>query len=99
MIEDEIEHETVNIITSSKPFEFSRANCGYVVALNFSSSSESVKFFTIVYQVTLIIFSFSECLELFPDFNHIYVGSNDVIPLAVFDVHPLRKIISLFVLL
>ena len=40
MIEDIIEHETLNasVVISSKPSEFSHANCGYVVALNFFSS-------------------------------------------------------------
>ena len=42
--------------------------------------------------------SFINCLELFPDFSHISVSPNDVIPLAVSDVHPLRKPIYLFVL-
>jgi len=53
MIEDGIEHETVDtsIITSSKPSEFSRADCGYVITPNFSSCSESVKLFTMIHQV------------------------------------------------
>jgi len=44
MIEDRIECVTVDtsIVTSNKPSEFSRADCGHVVVLNFSSSSESV---------------------------------------------------------
>ena len=47
MIEDEIENVTVDtsVITFSKPSKFSRADCGYVVAPNFSSSRESVEFF------------------------------------------------------
>jgi len=100
MIKDEIEHETVDnsIITSSKPYEFSCANCTYVVAPYFFPSSTIVKFFTMVHQVTLSVSSFSECLELFSDFSHICVGPNDVIPLAVFDVRPSRKLIYHFVL-
>ena len=37
MIEDEIEHETVDtsVVTCSNPLEFSRAGCGYVIASNF----------------------------------------------------------------
>ena len=55
MIEDGIEHEKIDIsvVTFSKSSEFSHADYGYVVASNFFSSSELVKFFTIVYQVTL----------------------------------------------
>jgi len=46
MIEDGIEHETVDtsVVTSNKSSEFSCAHCGYVVAPNFFFSSESVKF-------------------------------------------------------
>jgi len=55
MIEDRIEHKTVDIsvVTSSKPFEFSRADCGYVIAPYFSSSTKSVKCFIMIRQVTL----------------------------------------------
>ena len=44
MIEDGIEHETVDtsIVTSSGSSEFSRADYGYVVAFNYFSSSESI---------------------------------------------------------
>ena len=58
MIEDEIECETINtsIFTSSKPSDFFRADCSYVVAFNFFSSSELVKFFTMLHQVTPSIF-------------------------------------------
>ena len=51
MIENGIEHEMINtsVVTSSKLSEFSHAECGYEVAPNFSSSNESVKFFTIVH--------------------------------------------------
>ena len=100
MIENEIEHMTVDtsVVTSSKPFEFSRADCIYVIALYFSFSSESVRFFTMIHQVTLSASSFSECLELFPDFFHIFVGPNDAIPLAVFDIGLPEKTIYLFVL-
>ena len=66
--------------------------------LTFFSSSESVKFFIIVHRVTSNVSSFSERMELFPDFHHIFVGPSDVIPLAVSDVHPLRKLIYLFIL-
>ena len=61
MIEDGIEHKTVytSIITSSKPFKFSHADCDYLVA------PESLKFFIMVHQVTPIVSSFSECLKLF----------------------------------
>jgi len=91
MIEVEIEHVTVDtsIVTSSKPSEFSGADCGYVITLNFFSFSESVKFFIMVPQVTRIVSSFSEYLELFLDFDHISIGPNDVILLAVSDVRPL----------
>jgi len=52
MIENGIEHETLNtcVVTSSKPYEFSRPDRGYMIALNFPCSSESVKFFTMVDQ-------------------------------------------------
>ena len=51
MIEDKIEHETVDsrIITFNKPSEFSCTDCDYVVASNFSSYIESVKFFIMVH--------------------------------------------------
>ena len=93
MIEDEIENETVDtsVVTSSKPYEFSRADCGYMVPSNFSSSSELVKFFSTVHEVTPSVFPYSECLELFSDFDHIIVGYSDVVPLAISDVYPLRK--------
>ena len=93
MIEDEIEHETVDtsIITSSKPSEFSHADCGYAVAPYFSFSSESMIFFTIVHQVISSISSFSECLELFSDVGHIFIDSSDIISLVVSDVRPSRK--------
>ena len=59
MIEDGIEHEIVDtsVITSSKPSEFFRADSGYVIAPYFFSSIESVKFFTMVHQVTPSVFS------------------------------------------
>jgi len=100
MIEDRIEHETVDAsaVTSSKPSEFSHADYCYVVALTFFSSSESLKFFIIVHQVTPNISSFSECLELFPNFDHIFVGPSDVILLAISDLHSPKKLIYLFVL-
>ena len=66
-----------------------------MVAPQFSSSSESVKFFTMVHHVTPSVSSFSECLELFSDFGHIFVGLNDVIPLAVSAIRPSRKPIYL----
>ena len=54
MIENGIEHETIDtsVITSNKSSEFSRADCGYMIALNFSIFSESAKLFTMVHQVT-----------------------------------------------
>ena len=55
----------------------------FVVASNFSSFNESVKFFTTVHQVTPSVSSFSECMELFSDFGHISVDPSDVIPLAI----------------
>jgi len=53
-----------------------------------------VKLFTIIDQVTPSVYSFSECLELFLDFRHIFISFSDVILLAVTDVRP-RKPISL----
>ena len=50
-----------------------------------------MKFFTIVHQVIPSVSSFSECLELFSDFGHIFVGSSDIIPLVVSNVRPPRK--------
>jgi len=44
---------------SSKLSEFSRADCGYIVALNFFCSSALVKFFTIAHQVTPNVSSFN----------------------------------------
>jgi len=69
MIEDIIEHEIVDtsVVTSSKPSEFSCADCG-MVAPYFSSSSKSVKFFTMLHQVTPNVFSFSERLSYFVTF-------------------------------
>jgi len=100
MIKDGTEHERVDtsIVTSSKPPEFSRAGCGYVIASNFFTSSESVKVFTMDHQVTPSVSSFSEYLELFLDFSHLSVSLSDVIPLAISDVRPPRKLIYLFVL-
>ena len=37
-------------------------------------------------------------MKLFPDFGYISVSPSDVIPLAVYDVRPPRKLIYLFVL-
>ena len=51
-----------------------------------------------IHQVTLNVSSFNECLEFFYEFRHIFVGPNDVILLAVFDVRPPRKLIYLFFL-
>ena len=100
MIEDEIECETINtsIVTFSKPSDFFRADCSYVVTSNFFFSSELVKFFIMVQQVTPSVSSFSECLELFFDFGHISVSPSDVIPIATSYVRPPRKCIYLFVL-
>ena len=42
-----------------------------------------MKFFTAVPQVTPIVSSFNEYLELFSDFDHISVGPSDVISLVV----------------
>ena len=47
-----------------------------------------------VHQVTPNISSFSVCLGLFFNCCHIFVGPSDVIPLAIFDVCHLRKLIS-----
>jgi len=69
-----------------------------VVILSVSSFSESLELFTMIHQVTLNVSSFNECLEFFYVFRHISVGLNDVIPLAVFDVRPPRKLIYLFFL-
>ena len=46
LIEDEIDHETVDsrIVTSSEPFEFSRADYVFMVVPTESTSSESSKF-------------------------------------------------------
>ena len=46
IIEDRIDHETADtsVVTFCKSYEFSCADCDYVVALYFFSSSESVKF-------------------------------------------------------
>jgi len=57
-----------------------------VVAPNFFFSSDLVKFFIMVHQVTNVS-SFIECLELFLNFGHIFVGPSDVIPLAISDIH------------
>jgi len=69
-----------------------------VVAPNFSSSSESMKFFSIVHQVTPSVSSFSNYLELLSDFGHISISSSDVIPLTVSDIRPPREFVYLFVL-
>ena len=100
MIKDKIEHETIDTITiiSIKSSEFSCVDCVNVVAPSFSSFSESVKLFTMIPRVSPIISSFSDSLELFSGFGHISVGPSDVIPLVVSDVHPLRKLIYLFVI-
>jgi len=68
-----------------------------MVTLYFFSSSESVKFFT-THQVTSNVSSFTKYLELFSDFHYISVGLSDVIPLAISDVRPRRKLVYLFVL-
>ena len=99
MIENGIEHKMVDtsVITSDKSFEFFRTDCCYVIGPNFSSS-ESVKFFTMIHQVTPNVSSYGKCLELFSDFGNIFVGPNDVIPLTASDVRPPRKHMYLFVL-
>jgi len=56
---------------------------------------ESLEFFPIVYQVNSSVSSFSDCLEFFSEFCQTSVGPSNVIPLEVFDVHPLRKLIYL----
>ena len=48
--------------------------------------------------ITTSVSSFSVCLEFFSEFLHISVSPSDVIPLGVFDVRPLRKLIYLFFL-
>ena len=50
LIEDEIDHETVDsrIVTSSGPFEFSRADYVFMVVPIESTSSESSKFLGII---------------------------------------------------
>ena len=63
-----------------------------MVALNFSYFSESVKFFTVVHQITPIVSFFSEYLELFSDIGHMSVGLSDVITLAVFDIRPRKTV-------
>jgi len=65
------------------PSEFPHTYFGNVVASYLFFSSESVKFFTMVSQITSSVSSFSDCLELFSDFGHISDGFSDVIPLAV----------------
>ena len=88
MIENKIEHETIDtsIVTSVSQL----SSLVYIVvmlfALYFSSSTESVKFFTMIHQITLCVSSFNECLELFLDFGHVFVGLSDVKLLAVSDV-------------
>ena len=57
-----------------------------MVTLNFFSSSESMKFFTMIYQVTPSVSFFSECLKLFLDFGHTSIGLSDVAPLVISDV-------------
>jgi len=97
-----IEHEIVNasVVTSSKLSEFSCADCDYVVAPYFFSSSESVKLFIMAHQITPSVSSFSECLELFFDFHNISVDPSDVILLlATSDVCLPGKPIYLFILL
>ena len=93
MTEDEIEYEAIDnhLLSSSKPSEFSRANCSYVVAPNLFFFSESMNFFTTVHQVTPSFFSFTQYLELYFDFGHISFGPSEVIPLAVSDVRALRN--------
>ena len=51
-----------------------------------------------IHQVIPSVSSFSERMELFPDFRHISVGPNDVIPLVVSDVRPPKKPTYFFVL-
>ena len=43
----------------------------------------------------MVIPSVSEYLEFFSEFLHISIGPNDVIPLALSEVRPLRKRVSL----
>ena len=100
MIEVGREYETVDasINTSSNPSEFFRADCDYAAAANFFSFRESVKKNSMIHQVIPSVSSFSERMELFPDFRHISVGPNDVIPLVVSDVRPPKKPTYFFVL-
>jgi len=99
IIEDINEHEAIDtsVVTAGKSSEFSRADCDYVVASNFSSS-EPVKLFIMIYQITLSVFSFSDCLELFSNFDYIFVGFSNVTLLAVSNVYSPRKPIYLFIL-
>ena len=64
----ELRSVDTSVVTSGKLFVFSCADCSYVVALNFFTFSESVKFFTMIRQVTPSVSSFSEYVELFPTF-------------------------------
>jgi len=52
-----------------------------------------------IQQVSPSVSSFSEHVELFPDFHHIFIGPSDIIPLAISDVRPpKKKLIYLFIL-
>jgi len=44
-----------------------------------------------IQQVSPSVSSFSEHVELFPDFHHIFIGPSDIIPLAISDVRPPKK--------
>ena len=57
LIEDDIEHETVNssVVTSSVPSKFPRAEYNFMVVPIDSSSSESPEFFVMIQQLFLVL--------------------------------------------
>ena len=58
-----------------------------------SSSSESLKFLAMLHKVNSGV-SFSGCLDFFPEFLHICVVPNNVIPLPVSEVGPRKPCLS-----
>jgi len=47
-----------------------------------------------VHQDSYDVYSFSVCLEFSPKFLQMFVNPSDIIPLAVSEIHPPRKVMS-----
>jgi len=91
LIEDEIDHETVDssVVIYSWPSEFPSTDYVFMVNPTESSSSESPEFISMIQQVIFSASSFTGCVEFIPESS---------LPLAGFDVchirHPIYLLLS-----